>query len=348
MNGNGQDLFRGKKVVILYSDAKREYFPTEQQFITEAEVLDRARMIAPHFEKMGCRVELIPGNEELTDILKKEKPDFVLNLVDSVRGMEHLAAIVPATLELLSIPYVGTGMLGLSINSNKFLTKKLMEQVGLPLPRYQLFSSPTDPLDIHLKFPLISKLNEIHGSVAIDQTAVSENESQLRARLRELMNTYHQPVLVEEFIVGKEFTAFILEGAIRKVYLGEKVFQESGDKYKIASFDAVWRDIGSYDYARADGHGMLENYTRLAFDVLKMDDYAKFDVRQDESGRYYFIDCNANPAFGPIESDCAISHVLKMYGIDFEEILRRIVVNVEKENNNNNNESNSNLENVNK
>ncbi len=346
MNGNGYELFKGKKVAILYSDARREYFPTEQQYITEAEVFDRAKVIAPYFEKMGCKVELIAGNEELTDILKEKKPDFVLNLVDSVRGMEHLAAIVPATLELLSIPYVGTGMLGLSINSNKFLTKKLMEQVGLPLPRYQLFSSPNDVLDIHLKFPLISKLNEIHGSVAIDQTAVSENESQLRTRLRELMNTYHQPVLVEEFIVGKEFTAFILEGAIRKVYLGEKAFQETGDKYKMATFDAVWRDINSYEYVRADGHGMLENYTRLAFDVLKMDDYAKFDVRQDESGRYYFIDCNANPAFGPLESDCAISHVLKMYGIDFDEILRRIVVNVEKENNNN--DFNSNLENINK
>ncbi len=259
-----------------------------------------------------------------------------MNLVDSVRGQEHLAAIVPATLELLNIPYVGTGMLGLSINSNKFLTKKLMEQAGLPLPRYQLFNNPTEPLDIHLKFPLISKLNEIHGSVAIDQTAVSENESQLRLRLKELIGTYKQPVLVEEFIVGKEFTSFILEGATKKVYVGEKAFQESGEKYKLATFDAVWRDINSYDYVRADEHGLLESYTRAAFEVLKMDDYGKFDVRQDESGRYYFIDCNANPAFGPIESDCAIAHILHMYGIDFDEILRRIIVNIEKENNNGN------------
>lgn len=328
-----------KKVAILYSEAKREYFPTEEQYITEAEVVERAKMIIPYFEKTGCQVEMIPGNEELTHILRKLQPDFVLNLVDSVRGQEHLAAIVPATLELLNIPYVGTGMLGLSLNSNKFLTKKLMEQAGLPLPRYQLFNNPTEPLDMHLKFPLITKLNEIHGSVAINQAAVSENEAHLRARLRELMGVYHQPVLAEEFIVGKEFTSFILEGAIRKVYVGEKVFQETEEKYKLATFDAVWLDINSYDYVRADGHGMLENYTRTAFEVLKMDDYAKFDVRMDESGRYYFIDCNANPAFGPIESDCAIAHVLRMYGIDFDEVLRRIFVNVEKENLSNNNQN---------
>lgn len=321
-----------KKIAILYSEAKREYFPTEEQYITEAEVVERTKIIKPYFEKIGFDVELIPGNEALTDVLRENKLDFVLNLVDSVRGVEHLSAIIPATLELLNIPYVGTGTLGLAINSNKFLTKKLMEQAGLPLPRYQLFNTPNDPVDLHIKFPLISKLNEIHGSVAIDQNSVSENEAQLRVQLKSLMNTYHQPVLVEEFIVGKEFTSFLLEGATRKVYVGEKVFQDTTEKYKLATFDAVWRDINSYDYVRADGHGILENYTRMAFDVLKMDDYGKFDVRQDESGRYYFIDCNANPAFGPIESDCAISHVLKMYGIDFDEVLRRIVINVEKEN----------------
>lgn len=322
------------KIAILYSEAKREYFPTEEQYITEAEVVERAKKIVPYFEKLGYVVSLIPGNEELTAVLRRIKPDFVLNLVDSIRGEEHLAAIVPATLELLNIPYVGTGMLGLSLNSNKFLTKKLMEQAGLPLPRYQLFTSPNEPLDLHLKFPLISKLNEIHGSVGISQNSVSENESHLRSRIRELMNTYNQPVLVEEFIVGREFTSYLLEGVMRKVYIGEKVFRENTEKYKMATFEAVWQDINSYDNVRSENQGILENYTRAAFDILKMDDYAKFDVRLDESGRYYFIDCNANPAFGPLETGCAMSSILKLYGIDFEEIVRRIIVNVDRETNN--------------
>ncbi len=328
-------MLEKKNVAILYSEAKREYFPTEEQYLTEAEVFERAQKIVPFFIKIGFSVELIPGTGDLTGLLKKNQPDFVLNLVDSVRGKEYLAAIVPATLELFNIPYIGTGMLGMAINSNKFLTKKLMEQAGLPLPRYQLFNTPNDPIDMHLKFPLISKLNEVHGSVAIDQNSVSENEAQLRNQLRSLIGIYHQPVLVEEFIVGREFSSFLLEGAIRKVYVGEKKFVDSEEKYKLATFDAVWRDINSYDYARVENTGLLESYTRQAFEVLKMDDYAKFDVRQDESGRYYFIDCNANPAFGPIESDCAIAHVLKMYGIDFAEILRRIVINVEKDANGN-------------
>lgn len=323
MNGNNHPT-----IAILYSQARREDFASEEQFITEAEVLERAKVIAPYFEKLGWRPVLLPGTSELPPALKKYQPDIVLNLVDSVRGEEHLAAIIPATLDLFNLPYIGTGMLGLAINSNKFLTKKLLEQAGLPLPRYQLVNNSSDALDIHLKFPLISKLNEIHGSVAIDQNSVSENEAHLRERLKKLIKIYRQPVLIEEFIVGRELTAYLLEGVSKKVYIGEKIFNDTTNKYQLATFDAVWRNINSYDYARASGHGLLESYVRAAFDVLKMDDYGKFDVRQDESGRYYFIDCNANPAFGPLETDCAISHILKMYNIDFNEIIRRLLSNI--------------------
>ncbi|HLC69517.1 MAG TPA: hypothetical protein VJH75_00525 [Patescibacteria group bacterium] len=323
-----------KKIAILYSEAKREYFPTEEQFITEEEVYKRAKIVAPYFQKLGFETELIPGNQDLVDTLKAKGPfAFVLNLVDSIRGKEYLCPVIPATLELMNIPYVGTGMLGLAINSNKFLTKTLMEQAGLPLPRFQLFSNPTDPIDPHLKFPLISKLNEIHGSVEITREAVSENEAHLRARLKSLMSVYHQPVIVEEFIVGRELTVFLLEGVVKKVYVAEKAFKPSDEKYKMATFEAVWGNEDSYDEVKADGHGLLEQYTRTAFEVLKMDDYAKFDVRLDESGRYYFIDCNANPAFGPLESDCAVSHVLRLYGVDFDEIVRRLTQNVTRVNN---------------
>ncbi len=65
-----------KKVVILYSDAKREYFPTEEQYITEAEVIERAKKIEPYFAKIGFVVDLMPGNEEIASALKKSKPDL--------------------------------------------------------------------------------------------------------------------------------------------------------------------------------------------------------------------------------------------------------------------------------
>lgn len=339
LHGNGHNgntkQFEDMTVAILYSDAKREYFATEEHYLTEAEVVERAHVIAPYFEKMGAKVHLIPGNDKLADALQKLKPSLVLNLVDSIRGQEYLASSVPGTLELLDIPYTGSGILGMSINYNKFLSKKMLEQYGLPVPRYQLITDPTEPINPLLRYPLISKMNDIHGSVEINETAVSENERELRERIKWLMNTYKHELLVEEFIVGQELTAIVFEGMKRKVYMGEKIFNEALIKspYKLAGFHSVWIESGndpskwSYEYAKYEANDQLKADIKKAYEVLKMEDYAKFDIRLDQSGRYYFIDPNVNPAFGPKDAFCAMGMIMDMYGIDFQEMIRRLVAN---------------------
>jgi D-alanine-D-alanine ligase len=175
---------------------------------------------------------------------------------------------------------------------------------------------------------LISKLNEIHGAVEITRDAVSENEKHLRDRLKFLIQTYNQPVLVEEFIVGREITGILLEGLNKKIYMGEKVFPENDEKYKFATFEEQWLEHGkeSYHYQRYDDT-ILPEYIRKAFEMTRMADYGKFDIRIDSSGRYYFIDSNSNPAFGPKELDVAMSSILDMYGISFTEILKRLILN---------------------
>jgi D-alanine-D-alanine ligase len=253
---------------------------------------------------------------------------MVINLVDSVQGDETLAAAIPGVLELLGIPYTGADILGLSLDTNKFLIKKLLQQNGVPVPHYQLFYTPGDYIDPTLRFPLISKLNAVHGAVEITRNAVSENEKHLRERLRILIQTYKQPVLVEEFIAGREITAILLEGLNKKVYLAEKVFSVSGKKYLFTTFEDQWLTKGelAYRYTKYDDP-LLKEYVKKAFDVANMYDYGKFDIRLDQSKRYYFIDTNCNPAFGPKELDVALSVILDIYGISFFEILKRLLLN---------------------
>jgi len=323
---NGFEL--PKKVAIIYSDAKREYFPTEAQYITEKDAERDANLIKRYLESFGIEVLLFPGDGNLPLNLKEKRPDLVINLVDSVKGYETLASAIPGVLELLDIPYTGADILGLSLGGNKFLVKKLLQQNGVPVPNYQLFSSPGEILDPTLRFPLISKLNEIHGAVEITQDAVSENEKHLRERIRFLTLTYKQPVLVEEFIVGREITAILLEGLNKKVYLAEKIFNKPNQKYIFATFEDQWLEgrETAFTYAKFEDP-ILKEYVKKAFDITKMYDYGKFDVRLDQSGRYFFIDANPNPAFGPKESDVAISNILDLYGITFQEILKRLILN---------------------
>jgi len=325
---DGKDL--PKKIAVLYSDVKRSYFPTESQYITEKDAEEDAKIIAKYINELGIETHLLSGNGDLPFYLRQINPDIAINLVDSFKGFENLSSSILGVLEILEIPYTGADILGMSLDTNKFVIKKLLEQNGVPVPRFQLFATPNDPIDPTLRYPLISKLNEIHGAVEITQDAVSDNEKHLRDRLKFLISTYKQPVLVEEFIVGREVTAILLEGLNKKVYLAEKAFskEKEENKYILSTFDDQWVKEGysSYHYIKFDDP-ILREYVKKAFDITKMYDYGKFDVRIDQSGRYFFIDSNTNPAFGPKECDVAISVILDLYGISFQEILKRLMLN---------------------
>jgi len=316
------------QVGILYSDVQRQYFPTEAQYITEKDAEQDARLIGEYLATLGISVSLYPGDAELPVRLRADQPEMVINLVDSVKGDESLAATIPGVLELLQIPYTGADILGMALDTNKFLVKKLLQQNGVPVPHYQLFNAHDDYLDPALRFPLISKLNAIHGSVEITREAVSENEKQLRKRVKNLVRTYKQPVLVEEFISGRELTGIVLQEKKKKVFLAEKIFSHPEQKYVYLTFEDQWLTgpNAAFHYVRHTDP-LLAEYIKKAFEVTRMADYAKFDVRLDQSGRYFFIDTNCNPALGPKEQDVALSVILDLYGVTFYEILKRLLTN---------------------
>lgn len=318
-----------RSVGIIYSEVKRKYFPTESQFITEKDAWSDAKVIGKYLEAMGIKIYYYAGVPNIIFYLKQNKPDMVINLVGSIRGQEYLASVIPGILEASNIPYTGAGILGESLSYNKFLTKDLLNSHGVPVPNFQLVSSVTALLYQTLRFPLISKLNEIHGAVEITKEAVSANEKHLRERLKFLLGTYGQPVLVEEFIAGEEVTAMLLEGSNKKVYLAKKVF-DGNDPLAFATFADQWGEGSGFKYEKYQDHDLV-SYVKKAFDVLRMSDYGKFDVRIDQSGRYYFVDSNSNPAFGPKELDVAMANILDLYDIDFSEILRRLLTNTMRE-----------------
>lgn len=327
---NGHKL--PKKIGIIYSDVKRSYFPTKEQYVTEVEAYVNAKVFRRYLKKMGFTVTLYPGNANLAANLKRNKPQIVINLVDSVKGSEFLSSAIPGVLEILEIPYAGCGILGLSLGYNKFLVNKLFEQNGIPVPNYQLFNSSKDPLYSNLRFPLISKLNDIHGAVELDKNCISETEKHLRDRLKYLIKTYNTSVLVEEFIVGKEVTAVVLESVKKKTYIGELVFKKKVNKYAYKAYELQWLDDfpGAIEYQKYKDP-VLGEYAKKAFSIMEMQDYGRFDIRVDSSGRYYFIDANCNPEIGPITFNCPLTHVLDLYGVTFQDFIKKILTNAVKE-----------------
>src|SRR3990167_7763335 len=110
-------LKRLKLVAVAYSHVEREWFPTEAAYQAEVEVEERAREVMGEVEKLGIQVKGYPGDQYLLTNLLVDRPDVVINLVDTLRGKDRLQTSVPAALELSNIPYTGAGMEGLIIGN---------------------------------------------------------------------------------------------------------------------------------------------------------------------------------------------------------------------------------------
>jgi D-alanine-D-alanine ligase len=330
-----EEITLPKKVAILYSDVKREYFTTEDEYIAEEGADIYANDIAQYVLKMGIDVVCFACDENIAANLKKYNPCMVLNLVDSVRGQTNLGSSVIGLLEILNIPYTGAGNLGWSIGTNKYLMYQLMQANAIPVPNHQLVSSHTEMIDPSLRYPLFPKLNIEHSSIGIDENSICENERQLRCKVKELVEKFKQPILIDEFIAGIEVTSSVLESVNTKVY-SVKRSTANETREDVMTFDKKWKDWDNIVYEKYDAP-MLKEYVKKTFDVLKMSDYARIDLRIDGAGRFYFIDPNANPFFGPVkETHATYSIILDMYGIDFTETLKRIFINTLKDAKNNN------------
>lgn len=319
-----------KKLAIIYSDVREKYFKTEEEYIAEVGADIYANDIAKYVNKLGIDVVSFACDEHIADNLKKYKPCMALNLVDTIRGQSNLGVSIIGLLEILDIPYTGAGTLGWSIGTNKYLMYQLMQANGIPVPTHQLISNYSEMINPELRYPLFPKLNNEHSSIGIDENSICENEKQLRIKLRELIEKYNQPILIDEFIAGIEVTSSVLESINTKVY---SVQRKTGvdTKEDVMTFDKKWKNWGNIIYEKYDLPNLKE-YIKKTFDILKMSDYARIDSRIDASGRIYIIDPNCNPFFGPTkETHATYSIILEMYGIDFAETLKRIFINTLKD-----------------
>lgn len=323
VEGKPSDWF--KKIAIIRTDVKRKYFPTKDAYVAEFECIERSEQVQTFLQSFGIEVKIIPANEKLSTELQNFQPELCFNFTDSVRGSSTLAASVPGLLDLLGISYVGSGPLALSFNTNKYLTKQLLEVWDIPTPRCELFRSKAQVNDHELRFPLIAKLNEEHGSVGIDADSVVSNQQELKKKVSELIDVYHQAVLVEEYIEGEELTGVVLETKLTRVFVSGREFPQKG-KFKVLTFDTKWsEDMGGDVEVQYVPHNLPEKTLadmkadlRSAFDVLRMDDFARFDIILDKYGNYYIVDSNANPSFGPMSS---LVRAMQTEKINFEKIL---------------------------
>ncbi|HEX8923481.1 MAG TPA: hypothetical protein VF828_01995 [Patescibacteria group bacterium] len=323
------ELFkRFRLIVVAYSDVERDQFPTEEAYEAEAEVISRAQRVADYIRDMAIEVKCYPADEYFLTNILVDKPDLVINLVDTLKGKDRLQTSVPAALDMLDIPYTGAGMQGLMIGNNRYITKQLMTAQKIPTPPFQYISKTSIKIKESIGLPLIVKLNESGGSVGIDNNAVQETFDDANKRVKEMIDTYHIPVIVEKFIDGSEVTATVFDDGLKKhIFLAKKIFNFIPDgKHAFTSLES-YHVKDSYTYEKVDKKlaSKIEPDVLKAFTILRLRDYGKFDIRVDgKSGKVYITDSNPNTAFGP-SIGLPFTEIADLYGLTFIEILKSML-----------------------
>lgn len=319
---------RLRLVAVAYSHVKTAWFPTKEAYEAEVEVEQRAKDVVTALKKLGVKAKAYRADRYFMAKLLVDQPDLVLNLVDTLRGSDALQTSIPGALELAGVAYTGAGMRGLVIGNDRHLAKELLDANEVPTPPYQLVGRRGAALRADLQLPLIVKLNESGGSVGIDNEAPKESYAAAQQQADLLIETYKMPVIVERFIDGPEITVIVFDdGEEVHVFCGEKIFKASDDrKYLFTSFES-YSDPDCYHYAPVAPavEQAVVAYARIAFDTLRCQDYAKFDVRIDPATDIpYFIDANPNTAFGPA-SGLPMTEVLQLHGIRFSRVLASLM-----------------------
>lgn len=273
--------------------------------------------------------------EPVIGALRMRSPDLVLNLTESFRGKSALDAALAGLLNLLDLRYTGSSPSGLMLAGDKSLTKKVLRFHGIRTPEFAtLYRGALDHAG-DLSFPVIVKPPQEDASLGITEKSVVRDLRELLGRMDELQQAYQQPVLVEEFIEGREFYVGVLGNANAQA-LPVVELDFSGDPantLRIASWDVKWGgDAGASPGATPpesvvardlpdDLVQRMQATALEAFHALRLRDYARIDVRVNEAGEVFVIEVNPNCY---LERNSEFAMAAGAAGIAYEDLICRI------------------------
>lgn len=157
----------------------------------------------------GHEVSLIEADIDAYERLRHSDVDLVFNIAEGIEG-EDREAHIPSILELLGMPYTGSGPLTLALCLHKAKTKEMLSWHGIPTPPFTVVANADELDGRSLRFPLIVKLLHEGSSMGLSYDSVVETEQALAERVRYVTQTYQQPAIIELFIDGREFTVPVL------------------------------------------------------------------------------------------------------------------------------------------
>ncbi|MBI4364354.1 MAG: D-alanine--D-alanine ligase [Candidatus Latescibacteria bacterium] len=259
-------------------------------------------------EKRGHkpRYLCLDGRAKSLKALASERVDVMFNLTESYAGDDTKDVNIAAYLDLLDIPYTGSGPSGLYLAQDKAVAKRLFAFHGVRTPRFAAVYQGRLQWAHDIQFPVIVKPKREDGSIGIEFNAVVGSIKELMERIDALHADLDSPVLIEEYIEGRELYVSVLGNdppeALPIVELDLSLLPAGIPR--IAGTEVKWeRGTAAYRETRLsiarDLGGGLEAEIReaavKACRVLEIRDYARVDMRLTPKGECYILEVNPNP-----------------------------------------------------
>jgi len=293
---------------------------------------------------LGHEVSRIPVGDDVVpviDALRTADPGLVFNLAESFGGKSALESNVAALLNLLGLRYTGSSPAGLLMAGDKSLTKQVLRFHDILTPQFAtVFRGALDHVG-DLRFPLIVKPPQEDASLGITSKSVVRDVKQLFGTMDTLQREFQSPVLVEEFVEGREFYVGVLGNvapqALPVIELDFSAFP--ADRPRVASWEAKWGEGGTGGTAETGAEfagtksifptdltpALTERMQAVAveaFNALRLRDYGRVDLRVTPSDEIYVIEVNPNCY---LERSGEFARAAERHGIDHHALIARIV-----------------------
>lgn len=284
--------------------------------------------VARSLEKGGHTVKVIEGDIHLADELREfmpkvvagDRPGMVFNMAYGIQGQNRYTH-VPAMMEMLGIPYIGSGPAAHAIVQDKVMTKIVLQRNNIPTPGFWVFKTPEDTFD-DLVFPVIVKPKMESTSMGME---VVDNWDDLREAVKKQIEKFQQDILVEQFISGREF-AIGLIGNSPHFEILPPVEINLGDPNKIQTKDDKVKKGGTDKICPAPlSNEKTEELKQLcvkAFTTLGLSDYTRVDVRMDKNENFYILELNSMASLGRGGS---LYYAAKTAGYTYESMINKIL-----------------------
>jgi D-alanine-D-alanine ligase len=300
------------------------YSEVETAEFDRAETIDA---IENALQQLGYTVDRIGHVRQLAArLVAGDRWDLVFNICEGMHGIGREAQ-VPALLDAYQVPYVFSDTLTCALTLHKGMTKDVVRAAGVTTPDHVMVNSRGDIKNVKLPFPLFAKPVAEGTGKGITAHSKITDATQLKLVCAQLLKEHHQPVIVERFLPGREFTVGILgtgaratalatleiellEGADSEVYsYRNKEECEELVRYKLLPAGKLRRDI--------------ESLCLRAWQALGCRDAGRMDVRLDETGKVHFIEVNPLAGIHPEHSDLPI--MATMSGMAYLTLIENIM-----------------------